>query len=91
MYVVALGTGEEIELARFTVSSGTATNTPAWSPDGLRVAAYSPANTAPGIYLLRADGSDHAIIAQTGGRGYQDLAWSADGRQVLITSLYQGI
>jgi len=93
LYVVAVNTGEEVELARFTVGSGSLSNIPVWSPDGLRIAAYSPANTDPGIYVVDADGSGLTLVARarTGGRGYEHLSWSADGRRILITSVYQGL
>ena len=62
---------------------------PVWSPDGRSVAVW----TASGIFTANADGSGitHLVETRTSGRGYSDLAWSEDGRRILITSSYQGI
>ncbi len=92
VYVLPLETGRESELTRFELGSGGAGDRLAWSADGERLAMFAGATTDAGIYVIEADGSGVTHVAATsGGRGYSDLAWSDDGRQILFRSSYQGL
>ncbi len=92
LYVVAVESGQERELARFSITGGGPGNRPAWSPDGKRIAVYAQTQEDRGVYVVEADGSATTLVAPTGGfRGYSDLAWSDDGRDILLVSSYQGI
>ena len=58
-------------------------NCPALSPDGKRIAyLVNPGGEAteqPGVWLMRADGSDHRFLG-----AYGSPHWSPDGRQILL-------
>jgi Tol biopolymer transport system component len=69
VYVVNADGSFRVRLARH----GT---TPAWSPDGRRIAFFSGVE----IYLMNADGTEHQALAKPlEGRS---LAWSPDGRKL---------
>ena len=59
---------------------------PAWSPDGQRVAFAGSYNTAEGIYSVNADGS--GIRRLVLGTGYTGLAWSPDGGSIAYMSVF---
>lgn len=63
----------------FPVTTGAS---PAWSPDGLKIA-FHRASDGPsfGIYLINADGTGEQRIADG-----QQPAWSPDGSQIAFTS-----
>jgi PKD repeat protein len=57
---------------------------PAWSPDGSRIAFRRVGGSAPGIYVMDADGSN--AVLRTAGESYTNYpwspAWSPDGEWV---------
>jgi Tol biopolymer transport system component len=59
------------------------------SPDGRRlaVAVYGPADNVESVVALRLDGSDRTLVYQGSGLGKEiyDLAWSADGSQLIFS------
>lgn len=57
---------------------------PAWSPDGRRIAYYSEEGSRPGLYLMRADGSQRIRILD-GDAEYP--SWSPDGTRLAFMSL----
>jgi len=56
---------------------------PAWSPDGTRIAFLSEARTKgrPSLYVANADGSSVRLVAALGGLP-QRLTWSPDGKHL---------
>jgi Tol biopolymer transport system component len=64
---------------------------PVWSPDGKSIAyisADSPGSTdrSPGVYVVNADGSGKKRVSDTDG---YNVAWSPDGKSLLIQSAAQ--
>ncbi len=60
-------------------------DSPAWSPDGTRIAFTSFRNGKGDIYVMNADGGDARRL--TTSPAYDDLpAWSPDGRRIAFTS-----
>ena len=58
---------------------------PAWSPDGKRLAFYSERDGNPEIYVMNADGSGVTRLTRTSAdEGYP--AWSPDGRTISFDS-----
>lgn len=63
--------------------------TPAWSPDGRRLAFVSDRSGDLEIYLMNGDGS--ALTRLTNSPGYDaDPAWSPDGSQIVFVSQRDG-
>jgi TolB protein len=92
LYVVSVESGKELELARFRLRGSSLDNLPAWSPDGERIAAFAQSLEAPGIYVVDVEEAEVThVIATSDGRGYAGIAWSEDGKQILLESSYQGI
>jgi Tol biopolymer transport system component len=58
---------------------------PAWSPDGMRIAFYSERDGNAEIYVMNADGSDvQRLTNSPADEGYP--AWSPDGRTITFDS-----
>ena len=57
-------------------------SSPAWSPDGTRIAFGSNRSGPHAIWVSRADGSDAAAIADFAGAFIDNPAWSPDGRSI---------
>ena len=81
------------DLWRFDVGSGTSIHIqpagieyaihPTWSPDGSRIAfTGSPANGGPGLYTMRADGSELRAITPPADFHRSFPVWSPDGTRI---------
>jgi Tol biopolymer transport system component len=55
---------------------------PVWSPDGASIAFYSARSPQPGIYVMRADGSDQKFLLSA--TIFQAPKWSPDGSRVAV-------
>ena len=62
---------------------------PAWSPDGARIALGSLNDGGPEIYVFDADGSNVEQLTNNGGGNYFP-AWSPDGARIAFTSTRDG-
>ena len=58
---------------------------PAWSPDGTRIAYEAQSDHGSGIWVMNADGSDQRP-AGAGGSSESDPAWSPDGTRIAFAS-----
>ena len=56
--------------------------TPAWSPDGRKIAFEGGRDGTTGVYVVNADGSGQRRLARNG----HDPAWSPDGRTIAFFS-----
>jgi Tol biopolymer transport system component len=57
-------------------------SSPCWSPNGERIA-FIGSLTAPGIYMVDANGSNQELIYAS--EGLASFAWSPDGKQIALT------
>ena len=62
---------------------------PAWSPDGARIALGSLNDGSPEIYVFDADGSDVEQLTNSGGGNYFPT-WSPNGARIAFTSTRDG-
>ena len=81
-----------LDIARGTLSKvtfeGTVSGTPAWSPDGRRIAYFSDAKGALNILISRSDGGGHAEVVTTTPWVTAPFSYSPDGK--FIAALEQG-
>ena len=77
------GTGQR----RLTVHAGR-DGTPAWSPDGTRIAFYRGVGRGPDLFLMNADGTDPTRLTTLAesGPGAHNATWSPDGKQLAFQS-----
>ena len=65
--------------------------TPAWSPDGRRIAFTSERDGNPEIYVMNADGSGVTRLTYNDARDLDSFpAWSPDGRRIAFHSNRDG-
>ena len=57
---------------------------PAWSPDGTRIAYETQAAGGSGIWVINADGSGQSLLAAGG----SDPTWSPDGTRIAFATTY---
>ena len=62
------------------ISEGPDDAAPAWSPDGSRIAFSRSGGTAPGVYVMNADGSNAFRLTSYGG----EADWSPDGGSIVF-------
>ena len=76
-------------LTQLTHTAGGTDLTPAWSPDGSRIAFVSDRDGDDEIYVMNADGSGQIRLTTSAGL---DLwpAWSPDGSQIAFDSHRDG-
>jgi len=65
-------------------------NSPAWSPDGKRVAYTSDQGAHPSIYVKSASGTGPEDIVDSGGARPFPMDWSPDGRYLLFITRGKG-
>jgi TolB protein len=82
---VTVATGSTRQIS----SGGDSNNTPAWSPDGTRIAFERSSNNSWGIYSMNPDGSGMRSLATTGNINYRP-AWSPDSKQIAWRSNRSG-
>lgn len=78
------GTGLKT-LTRLRPQAGVFPGKPAWSPDGRSIAFLS----GDAVWVMNADGSQRRQVSTTG-LGVTDLAWSADGTRMVLTTGREG-
>jgi TolB protein len=72
----------------YRLTSGPGTDyTPAWSPDGSRIAYVSASPGARGLFLINPDGSGKTQLVE---HAAQYPAWSPDGSRIAYVAPYQG-
>ena len=60
--------------------------TPAWSPDGARIAFVSTREDGPRLYTISVDGSDERAIAPSLQVSFEPPAWSPDGSRLAFVA-----
>ncbi|MGB6986721.1 MAG: S9 family peptidase [Candidatus Aquilonibacter sp.] len=82
LWLAGLATHKTVQLSAGAKAD---TTTPAWSPDGSRIAFLSDARTKgrPSLYVASANGSGVRLLAPLGGLP-QRLTWSPDGKHLGI-------
>lgn len=75
-----------------TSSPGAHERSPAWSPDGVRVAYFSDASGEYELHVVSHDGKGEVTTHRPGGAGfYTDLQWSPDSRKLAYSDNSQAI
>ena len=83
---------EKGDVRNLTNSAGAHERSPAWSPDGMRVAYFSDASGEYELHVAPHDGKGEVKTVRLGGAGfYSDLQWSPDSRKVAYTDNSQAI
>ena len=72
------GTGQ----TNLTASPGTVEASPAWSPDGTKIAFTGFGGGSRDIWVMNADGSDPVDLTNVGAVDESEPAWSPDGSQI---------
>jgi dipeptidyl aminopeptidase/acylaminoacyl peptidase len=81
IWLAETATGKLLQLTNAKKSS----MSPAWAPDGRRVAFVSDRTDKRHIYLISLDGGEAEQLT-TGDEGVGGFAWSPDGQQIAYTS-----
>lgn len=77
---------EKGDARNLTNTVGAHERSPAWSPDGSRIAYFSDASGEYELHLAPHDGKGEVVHHRLGGAGfYADLRWSPDSRKVAYT------
>jgi TolB protein len=71
-------------MARSSGISPTILRSPAWSPDGGRIAFASNRNANYQIFTMKADGTDVRLVANTEGRATAPQ-WGRDGKTIYFS------
>ncbi len=83
---------EKGDVRDVTNTTGANERSPAWSPDGGRLAYVSDASGEYEIVVAPQDGRGEAKRYKPSGHGfYSDLAWSPDGRRIAYTDNSQSV
>ena len=77
------------DLGGQTQLTGLGNHSPAWSPDGQRIAFVSLREGAPEIWVMNADGSDQTRLTNNTFND-ADPSWSPDGAKILFANDYYG-
>ncbi len=89
IYVADVKKGKERRLTRFRGNESTGS----WSPDGKRIAFNSDRFRTSGIYTMKSNGRDVALLVPFDPRapvGTSDPAWSPDGERIAYASYRNG-
>jgi tricorn protease len=83
---------EKGDVRNLTNSSGAHERSPAWSPDGMRLAYFSDASGEYELHVAPHDGKGEVKKVRLGGAGfYSNLQWSPDNRKVAYTDNSQAV
>ena len=83
---------EKGDVRNVTQSPGAHDRSPAWSPDGSRIAWFSDATGEYRLYVGAQDGRGEPTVLDPGGAGfYGDLRWSPDSRKLAYTDNAQAL
>ena len=83
---------EKGDTRNLTASTGAHERSPAWSPDGTRVAYFSDASGEYALHVAPHDGKGEVRTFKPGGAGfYADLQWSPDSKRVAYTDNAQAL
>jgi len=86
IYVLDLATGTSLQISDGGVG---ADRSPAWSPDGRRIAFAAERDGNTDIYTMNTDGTDERRLTTDPGLD-DDPEWSPDGRRIAFTSEMDG-
>lgn len=86
--IYLLDGGSGIEVARLTSNHSIETS-PAWSPDGRRIAFVTDRGGGPQVYIMNADGSDQRPLPLPGSYNTSP-DWSPDGQMIAYQSRGEG-
>jgi Tol biopolymer transport system component len=85
LYLLKLESGAVVQLTRSPSERGAGDETPAWSPNGTRIAFTSDRMGSNDIYVMRSDGSSMQRV--TMGRSNDNHpTWASDGRTLAFVS-----
>jgi dipeptidyl aminopeptidase/acylaminoacyl peptidase len=82
IWTVPAAGGEPVQLTRSEQGSS---NSPAWSPDGTRIAFVSTRDGSAQLYIMPAAGGDTRKLTSIDG-GVSGPVWSRDGRRIIFAS-----
>ena len=83
---------EKGDVRNLTNSPGVHERSPAWSPDGMRVAYFSDLSGEYELHVANHDGKGDVRKVRLGGSGFYDnLVWSPDSRKVAYTDNSQAV